>query len=83
MKPFPDQEPQRLYYHIGQIADILGVSTAVVRNWCKWFGIKTLRYHNDDRKFTERELWRLKVIFILLRVEGMTIRGIKQELNIK
>lgn len=68
---------QKLYYSIGEVAEILGESTSAVRFWSNKFSrfIKPQRNAKGNRMFVESDIETFKQICLLLKGRGMTIDG--------
>ena len=64
---------EKLYYTIGEAADILGESTSLVRFFPKY--IKPKRNAKGNRLFTEEDLECLKQIHLLVKEQGLTLEG--------
>ncbi len=73
---------QKLYYSIGEVADLFGVNTSMIRYWEKEFDIlKPKKNKKGNRLFTAKDLENLKVIHHLLKDRGFTIEGAKKKLR--
>lgn len=57
------------------------VNTSKIRFWCRYFGIDPIRRHNGDRRFTAKELDRLKLIQMLTEVNGLKLWKVKEVLR--
>lgn len=68
---------EKLYYTIGEAADILGESTSLVRFWSNSFPkyIKPKRNAKGNRLFTTDDLDCLKQIHLLVKEQGLTLEG--------
>ena len=76
------EERGKLFYSIGEVAEILGEQTSAVRFWEKEFDI--IRPHKNkkgNRMFTSEDLENLKIIHYLLKEKGMTIAGVKKKMS--
>jgi len=73
----------KLYYSIGEVAEMLNVSTSLIRYWDKEFGsiLKLKKNNKGNRLFTGKEIDKLIVIQELLKVKGFTIQGAKNYLK--
>jgi DNA-binding transcriptional MerR regulator len=77
-----DQDLTKLYYSIGEVAKMFGVSKSLIRFWEAEFD--SLRPHKNskgDRRFTKQNIQQFKVIHELVKERGFTIKGAKQELT--
>ena len=72
----------KYYYSIGEVADMFGVNTSMIRYWEKEFDVLRPRKNKKGhRLFTERDVRYVHVIYQLLKVKGYTLAGAKQALK--
>ncbi len=66
-----------MYYTIGEVAEILGENTSLVRFWSTTFSdfIKPARNKKGNRLFTADDLANFKIIHHLVKERGMTLEG--------
>ncbi len=77
----PDQLT-KLYYSIGEVAEMFGVNTSLIRFWEKEFNmIQPKKNRKGNRMFTPKDIELLQVIYHLLRERGYTIEGAKKKLK--
>ncbi|MGB4654733.1 MAG: MerR family transcriptional regulator [Bacteroidales bacterium] len=75
---------KKLYYKIGEVAEIFGVTTSLIRYYEKEFDIiKPRRNKKGNRQFTQNDLDNFHKIFHLIKEEGYTIEGAKAKLSSK
>ncbi len=80
--PYKEKPIEKLYYSIGEVSAILGVPVSTVRFWENEFDIlRPMKNRKGNRLFTQRDLRNLKIIHHLLKVEKMTISGVKQKMT--
>jgi DNA-binding transcriptional MerR regulator len=73
---------QKLFYSIGEVAQMLGEQTSAVRYWEKEFDIiKPQKNKKGNRMFTNEDVENLKIIHYLLKEKGMTIAGVKKKMS--
>ena len=74
---------ERLYYSIGEAAQVIGESTSLVRYWTNEFDrhFKVKRSSRGDRKYTAEDIDTLKQIHYLVNVKGMTLEGVDKALK--
>lgn len=74
---------EKMYYSIGEVAEILGENTSLVRFWSNSFPafIKPERNAKGNRKFTPEDLETLKQIHLLVKGNGMTLEGAAKKLR--
>jgi len=66
-----------MYYTFGEVAEILGENTSLVRFWSTTFSdfIKPARNKKGNRLFTADDLANFKIIYHLVKERGMTLEG--------
>ena len=70
----------KLYYSIGEISNILGISPSKIRFWEKEFEILNPQKNNKgNRRFTVKDLKKIKLIHHLLKEKKYTIIGAKKK----
>ena len=80
--PYKKPKIEKVFYSIGEVADIFGVNTSNIRFWEKEFDIlKPHKNAKGNRMFTPEDLENLKIIYHLLKERGMTIRGAQMKLK--
>ncbi|MCL2760198.1 MAG: MerR family transcriptional regulator [Desulfuromonadales bacterium] len=72
---------EKLYYRIGEVAELLEVRTSVIRFWEKEFSeLKPKKAGTGQRLFLKSDIELLQKIKKLLYIEKMTIAGAKGRL---
>lgn len=81
--PYKEYKPEKLYRSIGEVAEILGESTSLVRFWSDRFSdfIHPARNNKQNRLFTPADLATLKQIHYLVKDCGMTLDGAAERLK--
>ena len=80
--PYKEKPIEKLYYSIGEVAEMLDVPVSTVRFWENEFDIlKPMKNKKGNRMFTPSDIKNLKIIHHLLKVEGLTIPGVKKKLT--
>jgi DNA-binding transcriptional MerR regulator len=75
-------EKEKVYYKIGEVADILKVGTYVIRYWETEFKfIKPLKLNSSHRLYSKKEIEKLLVIKDLLYDKKFTIKGARNALK--
>ena len=73
----------KLYYKIGEVAEMLGEEVSTVRFWSDSFPawVKPERNAKGNRLFHPGDVDNLRLIHYLTRVEGLTLDGVARKLN--
>ena len=74
---------EKYFYTIGEVAEILGESTSLVRFWANEFPkfIKPQRNAKGNRLFSKEDVETFKHIHLLVKVEGLTLEGAAKRLK--
>jgi DNA-binding transcriptional MerR regulator len=74
---------EKYLYTVGEVAEILGENTSLVRFWANEFPkfIKPQRNAKGNRLFTKEDVETLKHIHLLVKVEGLTLEGAAKRLK--
>lgn len=77
-------ELTKLYYTIGEVSEMFGVSKSLIRYWESEFNaLKPHKNSKGDRRFTKQNIEQLEVIYHLVKEKGFTLDGAKKELRTK
>jgi len=80
--PYFEKPIEKLYYSIGETAEMLNVPVSTVRFWENEFDIlKPMKNKKGNRMFTSADIKNLKIIHHLLKEERMTLPGAKKRLT--
>jgi len=80
--PYREKMIEKLYYSIGEAAEMLGVPVSTVRFWENEFVIlKPMKNKKGNRMFTPADIKNLRIIHHLLKDGGMTLAGVKKRLS--
>ena len=82
--PYREKKVEKLYYSIGEVAEMLEVPVSTVRFWENEFDVlKPMKNKKGNRLFTPADIKNLKIIHHLVKEEGMTLAGAKKKLTEK
>ena len=82
--PYKKPRIEKVFYSIGEVAEMFGVNQSNIRFWENEFDIlKPHKNAKGNRMFTPEDIENLKIIYHLLREKGMTIKGAKKKLREK
>lgn len=74
--------PHKLYYRIGEVAELLKVNTSVLRFWETQFEqLRPQKTKTGQRLYSQRDLELVKQIQQLLYREKLTIAGAKSKIT--
>ena len=78
-----EDNTQKLYYSIGEVAKMFDVNTSLIRFWEKEFDIiKPQKNKKGNRLFTKKDIDNFHLIFNLVKEQGYTLQGAKEKLSI-
>ena len=72
-----------MYYTIGEVAEMLGENTSLVRFWATTYSefIKPVRNKKGNRLFTSADVANYKIIHHLDKERGMTLEGARKRMH--
>lgn len=72
----------KLYYSIGEVAEMLGVNTSMLRFWESEFKeIRPSKNKRGTRSYTQQDIDLLRRIHYLTKECGLTLDGARQQLK--
>ena len=80
--PYKPPKIEKIYYSIGEVAEMFNVNTSHIRYWENEFDIlKPKKNKKGNRFFTKEDLKNLHLIYHLVKEKGMTLSGAKLKLK--
>ncbi len=80
--PYKEKVIEKKYFTIGEVADMLGVATSLIRFWEGEFDIiKPKKNRKGNRQFTQDDIRNVKLIYHLVKEKGFTLQGAKDMLK--
>ena len=80
--PYKEKKVEKLYYTIGEVSKMLDVPVSTVRFWENEFDIlKPSKNKKGNRLFTQEDVKNLKIIYHLVKEQGMTLAGARKNLS--
>ena len=80
--PYKEKEIEKLFYPIGEVAQMFDVSVSSIRYWEKEFDIlKPKKNKKGNRMFTKKDVENLWIIYHLTKERGFTLEGAKKKLR--
>ena len=75
---------EKLYYKIGEVAEVAGVRTSVLRFWESEFSfLKPVKSNSGQRLYSKKEVDLILQVKHLLYDEKFTIEGVKKRITTK
>ena len=72
--PYKEPKIEKLFYSMGEVADMFNINASTIRYWEKHFDhLKPRKNNKGNRQFTQKDLDDLKIIYHLLKERGLTI----------
>ena len=82
VEPFLEQFPDRLYFNIGEVAELFQVNQSLIRYWEKEFELLQLKKNaKGNRLFSRSDIGILTQIYQLVKEDGFTLQGAKERLK--
>ena len=80
--PYKKPKIEKVFYTIGEVAEMFDVNTSNIRFWENEFDIlKPFKNKKGNRMFTKEDIENLKIIYHLLKDRGLTIKGAQMKLK--
>ena len=80
--PYKGKPTEKLYYKIGEVADMFAVNVSLIRFWEKEFEIlKPKKNNKGNRMFTKKDVDNLIIIYHLVKERGFKLQGAKDKLK--
>ncbi len=82
--PFIEENPEKMFYRIGEVAEMFGVNPSLIRFWEKEFNtFKPFKNKKGTRYFTREDIETFQRIYYLVKERGYTLQGAKEALAAK
>lgn len=80
--PYKEKPIVKKYFTIGEVAKGLGVATSLIRFWETQFDfIRPKKNAKGNRKFTQDDLKKLKLVYHLVKEKGYTLQGAQDHIK--
>ena len=80
--PYKEKEIEKLFYSIGEIAEMLDISSSMIRFWEKEFTqLKPKKSLSGTRQYSKGDIELIKRIQHLVKQKGFTLDGAKKALQ--
>lgn len=79
---YKEKEIEKLYYSIGEVAELFNVAPSLIRFWETEFDIiKPKKNRKGNRQFTKEDIENVRTIYHLVKEKGFTLQGAKEMLK--
>ena len=79
---YKEKEIEKLYYSIGEVAEMFTVAPSLIRFWESEFDIiKPKKNRKGNRQFTREDIDNVRTIYHLVKEKGFTLQGAKEMLR--
>ncbi len=80
--PYKKPVIEKMFYSIGEVAEMIGVNQSLVRYWENQFdALKPHKNKKGTRLFTKEDIDTIKIIHYLVKQRGLTLKGAQQKLK--
>lgn len=80
--PYKEKRVEKLYYSIGEVAEMFNVNSSLIRYWEKEFDIiKPKKNKKGNRFFTIDDVENFHIIYYLVKELGLTLKGAQKKLK--
>lgn len=80
--PYKKKEIEKVYFRIGEVAEMFKVNASLIRFWEKEFDIiKPYRNKKGNRFFTKEDIKNFYLIYHLVKERGFTLQGAREKLR--
>lgn len=82
--PYKERDIQKVYFSIGEVADMFDVAPSLIRFWETEFDIiKPKKDKKGNRKFTQQDIDNVRLVYHLVKEKGYTHAGAKDIISKK
>lgn len=76
-------DSRKLYYSIGEVAELFAVNESTLRFWEKEFPetIKPKKNVKGVRSYTKEDIERIRLVHFLVKEKGMTLAGARKKIK--
>lgn len=76
---YKEKEIEKLYYSIGEVAEMFHVAPSLIRFWETEFDIiQPRKNRKGNRQFTKEDIANVRLIYHLVKEKGFTLQGAKE-----
>jgi DNA-binding transcriptional MerR regulator len=79
---YKEKEIEKIYYSIGEVAEMFNVAPSLIRFWESEFEIiQPKKNRKGNRQFTKEDIENVRTIYHLVKEKGFTLQGAKEMLR--
>jgi len=79
---YKEKEIEKIYYSIGEVAEMFSVAPSLIRFWESEFEIiQPKKNRKGNRQFTKEDIDNVRTIYHLEKEKGFTLQGAKEMLK--
>jgi DNA-binding transcriptional MerR regulator len=79
---YKEKEIEKIYYSIGEVAEMFNVAPSLIRFWESEFEIiQPKKNRKGNRQFTKEDIDNVRTIYHLVKEKGFTLQGAKEMLK--
>lgn len=81
--PYKEKETVKLFYSIGEVAEMFSVNASLLRFWEKEFStiLDLSKDSRGNRQYTPQDISKIRVLYNLIKEQGYTLEGAKKYLK--
>lgn len=80
--PYKEKKIEKVFYSIGEVAEMFQVKPSLIRFWEKEFDIiKPKKNKKGNRFFTKEDIDNFHLIYHLVKERGLTLKGAQMKLK--
>ncbi len=75
--PYKEKEIEKMFYSIGEVAEMFNVNTSLLRFWEKEFStiLELSKDSRGNRQYTSQDISKIRVLYNLIKEQGYTLEG--------
>jgi len=78
----PDGKIEKIYYTIGEVAELFEVNASLIRFWENEFDfLSPQKNKKGNRLFTKEDINKIRIIYHLVKEKGYTLQGAREKIR--
>jgi DNA-binding transcriptional MerR regulator len=79
----PAGKIEKIYYTIGEVAELFEVNTSLIRFWENEFDfLSPQKNKKGNRLFTKEDINKIRIIYHLVKEKGYTLQGARERIKL-